>query len=152
MSDDLTNEIVKNRIDQPDCAVGFVLDGYPRDQVQFDFLYQLTKIDLAVVIDLSDQAAVKRLSGRLACKCGLSYHLEYNPPKQPGVCNSCRGELFRRDDDQPDAIKQRLAIYHTETEPLFETFQHEGTLYHVDGGKSIEDVYRSIDSIISKQE
>jgi len=150
--DDLSNEIVRDRLQSPDCIKGFVLDGYPRNRVQLNFLMTLYKINFAVVIELTDTEAIKRLSGRLACKCGLSYHLEYNPPKQPGVCNSCRGELFRRDDDQPDAIKQRLAIYHTETEPLFETFQHEGTLYHVDGGKSIEDVYRSIDSIISKQE
>jgi adenylate kinase len=149
--DDLSNEIVRDRLQSPDCIKGFVLDGYPRNRVQLDFLTSLYKINFAVVIELTDVEAIKRLSGRLACKCGLSYHLEYNPPAQPGICNSCGGELFRRDDDQPEAIKQRLAIYHAETEPLFEAFQREGALYRVDGSKPIEDVYRSIDSIISRQ-
>ena len=149
--DELSNEIVRDRLQNPDCIKGFVLDGYPRNRAQLNFLASLYTIDLAVVIELSDEEAIKRLGGRLACKCGLSYHLKYNPPKQTGICNSCGGELFRRDDDRPEAIKQRLAIYHAETEPLFETFQRQGTLYRVDGSRSIEEVYRFIDLIILKQ-
>ncbi|OGI99681.1 MAG: adenylate kinase [Candidatus Buchananbacteria bacterium RIFCSPHIGHO2_01_FULL_39_14] len=148
VSDDLTNEIVKNRIDQPDCAVGFVLDGYPRDQVQFDFLYQLTKIDFVIVIELIDQEAIRRLGGRLACKCGLSYHLDFNPPKKTGVCDRCGHALFKRDDDQLEAIKKRLAIYHQETEPIFAAYLKDGILYHIDGSKSIEEVYQQIEKII----
>ncbi|HLC90111.1 MAG TPA: adenylate kinase [Patescibacteria group bacterium] len=149
--DELTNEIIKDRIHQPDCEVGFVLDGYPRNKNQFNFLDQLTKIDLAVVIDLSDQAAVKRLSGRLACKCGLSYHLDFNPPKKPGICDRCSSELFQRDDDQPEAIKKRLEIYHHQTEPIFSAYEKQGILSKVDGAKSIEEVYQQIEKIIRRR-
>lgn len=148
--DNLTNDIVRERLGQPDCVSGFVLDGYPRNQIQEDFLNSISRIDFAIVIDLDDAEAIKRLSGRLACKCGLSYHLEFNPPKRKGICDKCGNELFRRDDDQPEAIKRRLEIYHAETEPLFAPYQHQGILYRVDGSKSIEDVYRDIEKIIVK--
>jgi len=146
--DELTNEIVKDRLSQPDCAVGFVLDGYPRNKSQLDFLNQIAKIDFAIVIDLSDAAAILRLGDRLACKCGLSYHPINNPPKADGVCDKCGNELFKRDDDTPAAIKQRLDIYHQETEPLFSVFQDEKILHRVDGDMPIENVYGQIDDVI----
>lgn len=148
VTDELTNEIVRDRLQNPDCTKGFVLDGYPRNKVQLDFLLSLYKIDHALVIELSDVEAIIRLGGRLACKCGLSYHLEHNPPKVPGICNNCGSELFRRDDDQPEAIKKRLAIYHAETEPLFAEFEKQGTLNRVDGSRPIEEVYRQMEAII----
>ncbi|MDD2806945.1 MAG: adenylate kinase [Patescibacteria group bacterium] len=147
--EDLTNQVVKSRLDQPDCVTGFVLDGYPRNRKQLDFLNSIFKIDFAIVIELSDDEAVKRLSGRLACKCGLSYHLEYNPPVKADLCDKCGSELFRRDDDQPEAIKKRLAIYHTETEPLFAEFEREDIFYRVDGSRSIDQVYQQIEKVIS---
>jgi len=147
--DELTNEIVKDRLNQPDCAVGFVLDGYPRNRNQLDFLNQIAKIDFAIVIDLSDEAAILRLADRLACKCGLSYHPINNPPKVEGICDKCGNRLFKRDDDTPAAIKQRLGIYHQETEPLFSVFQSLGVLYRVDGDMPIEGVYRQIDDSIN---
>jgi len=148
--DELTNEIVQDRIHQPDCAVGFVLDGYPRNKSQLEFLNSITKIDFAIVIEISDAEAVKRLAGRLACKCGLSYHIEFNPPKKPGICDKCGDAIFRRDDDEPKAIKKRLEIYHQETEPLLEVYQKQGILYKVDGSKTIEEVYNQVNEIISK--
>ncbi len=148
--DQLTNEIIKDRINQPDCAVGFVLDGYPRNQQQLDFLNSIAKIDFAIVIEIDDNTAVERLGGRLACKCGLSYHPQYNPPKQEGICNKCNQPLFKRDDDQPEAIKQRLAIYHQQTEPLLVIYDQSGKLHRVDGSKDIEGVYTQIDQIISQ--
>ncbi|MDX9893147.1 MAG: adenylate kinase [Patescibacteria group bacterium] len=148
--DELTNEIIKDRINQPDCTVGFVLDGYPRNRQQLDFLNSIAKINFAIVIEIDDNTAVERLGGRLACKCGLSYHLQYNPPKQEGVCNKCGQGLFKRDDDQPEAIKQRLAIYHEQTEPLLEIYEQSGKLHRVDGSKDIEGVYAQIDQIISQ--
>lgn len=147
--DELTNEVVKSRLDQPDCVAGFVSDGYPRNKKQLDFLKSIFKIDFAIAIDLSDEEAIKRLGGRLACKCGLSYHLEYNPPAQENICDKCGSELFRRDDDQPEAIKKRLTIYHAETEPLFAEFEKEHILFRVNGSLSIEQVYEQIDKIIS---
>jgi adenylate kinase len=146
--DELTNQIVIDRIQQPDCVPGFVLDGYPRNSAQQKFLDELVNIDVAIVISLSDADAITRLSGRLACKCGLSYHTEFNPPKQAGVCDKCGSELFRRDDDQPEAIKQRLAIYHDQTEPVFEVYRAAGKLHEVDGSQSIEGVYNTITTIL----
>lgn len=145
--DQLTNEIVKDRINQPDCAVGFVLDGYPRNKLQQEFLGSITKIDFAIVIDLDDDRAIVRLGNRLACQCGLSYHLEFNPPKTPDRCDKCGTKLFKREDDKPKAIKQRLAIYHQETEPLFKAYQEQGILHRVDGSQAIEQVYEQIDKI-----
>ncbi|MFA6322421.1 MAG: adenylate kinase [Candidatus Buchananbacteria bacterium] len=145
----LVNQVVQDRINQPDCALGFVLDGYPRNLAQLNFLNQITKIDLAMVINLSDETAIRRLAQRLACKCGLSYHLTFNPPKQAGVCDKCGGELFRRDDDQPDAIKQRLEIYHQETEPIYSDYKKDGVLHVIDGDKPIEEVYKQVDEVIS---
>jgi len=150
--DELTNEVIESRLKQPDCEAGFVLDGYPRNQVQSDFLNRHVKIDAAIVIDLPDQEAIKRLCGRLACKCGLSYHLEYNAPKkQQGICDRCGGELFRREDDCSEAIKRRLDIYHRQTEDLFKSYEKIGILHRVDGSKLIEEVYQQIEKIISQK-
>lgn len=146
--DELTNEIVYDRIHHPDCTLGFVLDGYPRNRNQLDFLNKINKIDLAFAIELSDDEAIKRLGGRLACKCGLSYHLEFNPPKKEGICDKCESELFKRDDDKPEAIKKRLEIYHQETKPLLQIYQDQGILYRIDGAKPIEEVYQQIEKII----
>ncbi len=149
--DELTNKIVQDRILQPDCAVGFVLDGYPRNKSQLEFLAGITQIDLAIGIELNDQQAVTRLGGRLACKCGLSYHLEFNPPKKEGICDKCGEQLFKRDDDQAGAIRKRLEIYHQETEPLLAIYEKQGILQQLDGSKSIEEVYQQIDQIIKVQ-
>lgn len=148
--DEVTNAIVKDRIQQPDCSVGFVLDGYPRTESQAQFLHTITDIDIAIVIDISDAIAMERLSQRLACKCGLSYHLTHNPPQKTGICDRCGNELFRRDDDNPDAIKERLSIYHAQTEPVFAVYRAQGKLYHVDGSVAIEEVYTQIDTIIQE--
>ena len=147
--DELTNKIVQERLEQPDCNLGFVLDGYPRNLVQQEFLDTSAKADYAIGIALSDQQAIERLFGRLACKCGLSYHLVYTPPKKAGICNHCGDQLFKRDDDQPEAIKKRLAIYHQETEPLFAIYQKRGIWRPVDGSGSIEAVYQQIERIIN---
>lgn len=146
--DELTNEIVENRLKQPDCEVGFVLDGYPRNKVQQEFLHNITTVDHAFVIQISDEEAIKRLSKRLACKCGLSYHTQFNPPKEKGICDKCGGELYRREDDKPEAIKHRLAIYHQETESLYQQYKEQGILHKIDGEKSIEEVYKQIESFL----
>lgn len=149
--DELTNEIVSERVNQPDCEVGFVLDGYPRNPTQLEFLSKIAEIDFAIAIELSDEEAIKRLADRLACKCGLSYHLVHNPPKKPNVCDKCGQPLFRRDDDQPEAIKKRLEIFHQETEPLFAVYEKLGVWHQVDGDQPIEEVYEKIDEVISRQ-
>ncbi len=149
--DDLTNHLVKERLQQPDCEMGFVLDGYPRNQAQLEFLNSLTGIDLAIAIELNDSQAIERLANRLACKCGMSYHTIYNKPKVVGICDKCGGRLFKREDDNPGVISQRLGIFHHETEPLFRMYSEQGVLHRVDGSKQIEEVYQSIDYIIHQK-
>jgi len=146
--DELTNKIVEDRIKQFDCGVGFILDGYPRNKSQLIFLDSVVKIDLAIAIDISDDEAIKRLAGRLACKCGLSYHVDFNPPQQAGVCDKCGDDLFKRDDDQPQTIQKRLDIYHQQTEPLLVEYEKQGILRRVDGVGLIQEVYSKIEQII----
>jgi adenylate kinase len=148
VDDQTTNEIVNLRLQQPDCVSGFVLDGYPRTRNQADFLDSLVDIDLAILIDITDQQAIERLNGRLACKCGLSYHLIYNPPVKEGVCDKCGNELFRRDDDMIESITKRLSIYHEQTKPLLEHYRSKQILREVDGQKDIEGVYNQIEKNI----
>jgi adenylate kinase len=147
--DELTNEIVSERINHPDCVAGFVLDGYPRNKAQLEFLDKVSNIDLAIIINLGDEQAIRRLSGRLACKCGLSYHSDFNPPKKEGICDKCSDRLFRREDDNPEAIRKRLEIYHQETKPLLDIYQNKKKLFQVDGSKSIEEVFRQIENVIN---
>ncbi len=147
--DDLTNQLVADRLAQPDCEAGFVLDGYPRNKNQQHFLAGITTIDKALVIDVSDEQAIKRLSERLACKCGLSYHLEFNPPKVANHCDRCGQELFRRDDDQPEVIKKRLALYHSETKPVFEAYAQQRKLFTINGEQGIDDVFQEVDKLIT---
>lgn len=149
--DDLTNHLVKERLQQPDCEMGFVLDGYPRNQNQLEFLNSLTGIDLAIAIELNDSQAIERLANRLACKCGMSYHTIYNKPKAVNICDKCGGRLFKREDDNPKVISQRLGIFHQETEPLFRLYTQQGVLNRVDGSRQIEEVYRAIDYIIHQK-
>ena len=149
--DELTNEIVKDRLTQPDCEVGFVLDGYPRNKDQQNYLGSITAIDYAIVIEVSDEAAAQRLGDRLACKCGMSYHKKFNPPKHKGKCDKCGGELYKRDDDKPEAIKKRIEIYHQQTEPLYSFYNSQKVLYKVDGEKSIDEVYHQIDRVIHRE-
>jgi len=142
--DELTNQVVANWLAQLPATQGFVLDGYPRTQQQLDFLQTITPIDWALLVDLTDQQAVDRLAGRLACQCGLSYHLQFNPPKKPGICDSCGQDLFRRADDQPEVIAKRLAIYHQETEPILDFFRRQGKLKIINGNLAIEVVHQAI--------
>jgi len=114
-----------------------------------EFLNSLIKIDFAIAIDLSDDQAVERLANRLACKCGMSYHTIYNPSKVADICDKCGGRLFRREDDNSEIIRQRLGIFHQETEPLFKMYAAQGVLNRVDGSKPIEEVYKSIEEKIN---
>ncbi|RJR32017.1 adenylate kinase [Candidatus Parcubacteria bacterium] len=147
--DEITNEIVKSRIIQPDCVNGFVLDGFPRNIFQAKFLNEMVEIDWAFLIDLADEKAIERLKDRLACKCGLSYHLLNNPPKVAGICDKCGNKLFIREDDKPEAINRRLEIYHQETEPVIKIYQDRGVLYKINGDQEIKKVFADIEKNIS---
>ena len=139
--DEVVIGIVKDRIAQPDCANGFVLDGFPRTIPQAEALDNMgVKIDRVVALEVSDDKIVKRMSGRRVCEsCGASYHLLYNPPKVEEKCDKCGGTLVQRKDDLPETVKARLKVYHEQTEPLKDYYKCQGKLYTVEGQEDVAD-------------
>lgn len=152
--DELTCDLVVDRISKPDAANGYVLDGFPRTIPQAEALTRALKergekIDFAVNVEVPDENIVRRMGGRRAClKCGATYHVEYNPPKQENVCDVCQGELVLRDDDKPETVQKRLSVYHAQTQPLIEYYQAQGVLAEVDGTQDIDVVFRNITEIL----
>ena len=128
--DDVMIDIVRDRLHKPDCANGFILDGYPRNINQAEVLDSSDiEIDKVLTIEIADEQIIERLAGRLECKkCGSSYHKEYKIPKQAGVCDNCGGELAVRADDRPEIVKSRLETYHKQTEPLKAFYTQKGML------------------------
>jgi len=133
VSDEMTFELVKDRLSQSDCANGYILDGFPRTIPQAEMLSGLVK-DLAVVnFEIADEAVIKRLSTRRVCKgCGANYNILTLPPKKEGVCDSCGGELYQRDDDKQESILHRMEVYREQTEPLINFYKEKGKIYNFD--------------------
>ena len=152
--DELTVKILFDRVAQPDCANGYVLDGFPRTIPQAEVLDKaLTelndKIDYAINVDVPDENIVKRMSGRRACvACGATYHIEHIPPKKEGVCDKCGETLILRDDDKPETVLNRLKVYHDQTQPLIDFYTKKGVLKSVDGTVDMQDVFASIVAIL----
>ena len=138
--DELILSIVAQRVNQPDCANGFILDGVPRTLAQAEALDATgVKIDHVVSIEIDDSVIEGRMTGRRVCgKCGASYHIVANPPKAEGICDSCGGELQIRKDDAPETVRKRLDVYHASTEVLKEYYAAKGKLRLVEGNQSIE--------------
>lgn len=139
--DEVVIGIIRERLAQPDCANGFILDGFPRTIPQAEALDSMgVAIDRVIDIDVPDEAIVARMSGRRVCKnCGASYHIEYKKPEKDGVCNDCGGELVTRADDEPQTVLERLRVYHKETEPLKDYYAKTGKLRTVQGQEKVED-------------
>lgn len=139
--DEVVIGIIRERLAQPDCANGFILDGFPRTIPQAEALDSMgIAIDRVIDIDVPDDAIVARMSGRRVCKnCGASYHIEYKKPEKDGVCNDCDGELVTRADDEPQTVLERLRVYHKETEPLKDYYAKTGKLRTVKGQEKVED-------------
>ncbi len=139
--DSIVINILKERIQKDDCKNGFILDGFPRTVPQAEALDQMgVVIDRVIEILVEDDVILTRLSGRRICEdCGASYHLEYNPPKQAGVCDRCGGKLIQRADDVPETIRERLHVYHEQTEPLKNYYYDSGKLIVVEGQEKVED-------------
>ena len=134
-------EILKKRLRGPDCSRGFILDGFPRNLRQAEMLDSITNIDKIIEIHISDEEAVRRLSGRRTCeKCGTGWNLVTIPPKNPEKCDKCEGRLIQREDDKEDAIRTRLGIYHSETEPILTKY---GSVM-INGEQSVEKVFADI--------
>lgn len=152
--DELTCDLVVDRISQPDAANGYVLDGFPRTIPQAEALTKALelrgeKINYAINVEVPDENIVKRMSGRRAClACGATYHVEYNAPKAEGICDACGKELTLRDDDKPETVKKRLDVYHAQTKPLIEYYQAAGALVQVDGTQNIQKVFEDIAKIL----
>jgi len=145
--DDVIIGIVKERLQKPDCAKGFILDGVPRTLAQAQALEdQGLAFDKVISLEVSDEAIVERMGGRRVCsKCGEPYHMVNKPPKREGVCDTCGGELVQRSDDKAETVRLRLEVYHAETEPLKRFYQERGLLQVVPGNMgTIEDTTRAI--------
>ena len=139
--DDVVIGIIKERLAESDCQNGYILDGFPRTIPQAEALDELGfVIDTALSIEVADSEIVKRMSGRRVCeKCGASYHTEYKKPAKEGVCNLCEGNLVIRKDDEPETVKNRLDVYHEQTEPLKDYYRNCGKLLCVEGQDEVAD-------------
>ena len=146
--DEVIIGIIQERLAEPDCENGFILDGVPRTIAQAEALEQHgIEFDHVVSLEVSDESIVKRMDGRRVCThCGTPFHVETKPPKQPGVCDLCGGELIERDDDRAETVRARLVVYHNETEPLKQFYEKRGKLRTVPGDAgTIEETTRAIE-------
>lgn len=156
--DELTIALVWDRLDQDDTQKGFLLDGFPRTIAQAEALDQGLeergmKIDAAVCIDVPSPVLVERLAGRRICpECGASYHIKDNPPKKEGICDRCGAALEQRKDDTEETVKDRIDVYHKNTEPLIDFYQKQGKLMKVNGNQGVDqvsqEIYRSLDPLV----
>jgi len=153
--DDVTIAMVMERLSRPDCADGALLDGFPRTIAQAEALDQALaqqghEISVVPYVAVPDDVLIERVSGRRLCRlCGESYHVRFNPPKQPGVCDKDGGELYQRDDDKPETVRKRLQVYWEQTSPLVETYRDQGVLVEVDGDQPIDDVTADLRAAIA---
>ncbi len=154
--DDITIAMVMDRLSRPDCAGGALLDGFPRTIAQAEALdaaltAQGHKINLVPNIAVPDDVLVERVGGRRICRtCGESYHIQFNPPRKEGVCDRDGGELYQRDDDQPETVRQRLKVYWDQTSPLIDYYRAQGVLVEINGDQSIEAVQAELRVAVDK--
>ena len=152
--DEVTIGMLLDRIHQADCNGGFILDGFPRTIPQAESLTRALAetgeaIDFAIDVDVPDANIVNRMGGRRAClKCGATYHVEFAPPKTENICDVCGAELVLRDDDKPETVQKRLAVYHEQTQPLIDYYKGKGVLHSVDGTQPMDAVFASITEIL----
>jgi adenylate kinase len=148
--DDLICRVIDERLDSGEADDGFILDGFPRTVGQAEMLDETLSrrgrsLTAALLIDAPDEEVVRRLSGRRVCaKNNHVYHVEFDPPKNEGVCDQDGSQLTQRDDDKPETIRKRLAVYHEQTEPLIEWYEEQGLLRRFDGNRSPEEVHSHI--------
>jgi len=154
--DELVVDLIMDRFKNADCKNGYVLDGFPRTIPQAEALdkalnAQGHKVDFAINVEVPDENIINRMSGRRACVgCGATYHVKYNPPKTENICDVCGEKLILRDDDKPETVKNRLSVYHQQTQPLIEYYNKQGALAEVDGTKDMEEVFADINRVLGK--
>ena len=153
--DELTCDLVMDRIHEADCVKGFVLDGFPRTIPQAEALTAALekngeKMEYAIDVNVPDENIVNRMSGRRAClDCGATYHIVAIPPKTEGICDNCGAKLVLRDDDKPETVQKRLDVYHEQTQPLIDYYNKAGILKIVDGTLPMEEVFNEIVKILA---
>ncbi|MCR5516385.1 MULTISPECIES: adenylate kinase [Lachnospira] len=153
--DELVVDLIMDRFKQPDAANGYVLDGFPRTIPQAEALDKALaangeSVDFAINVEVPDENIIKRMGGRRACVgCGATYHIEFNAPKVEGVCDTCGEKLILRDDDKPETVKNRLSVYHDQTQPLIEYYNKKNVLREVDGTMAMDDVFNAIVEILA---
>ncbi len=146
--------LVRERIQQSDCANGYMLDGFPRNVAQAETLDKMLaelgqKIDHVISIEVPEGELVKRLTGRRTCReCGAGYHVMFDPPKKEGVCDKCGGELYQRDDDNEATVKSRLEVYNSQTKPLIDYYESQGKLRGIDGVGDIAEIFQRIVAVL----
>ena len=146
--DPVVNEIVKTALEDAD---GFVLDGYPRNLEQAEYLSEITDLDAVVLLAVDDEVLVDRLTGRRVCEeCGANYHVDFQPPGEAGVCDECGGELVQREDDTEETARERLGVFEENTEPVIEHFREEGVLEEVDGEATPDEVFDRIRDVVEE--
>jgi adenylate kinase len=151
--DELTIEIVKDRLGNEDCKNGFLLDGFPRTVKQAEALdlFLTEEIDTALLIKVPRDSILERMTGRRVCpKCGATYHIKFNPAKVENKCDVCGSELIQRKDDSVETVEERLDVYHRQTEPLVEYYKSKNVLGTVDGTKHIDDVFKDIMDVLGR--
>ena len=154
--DELVVDLVVDRVNQDDCANGYVLDGFPRTIPQAEALDEALAalgqtVDYAINVEVPDENIVNRMSGRRACvDCGATYHLVYIPTKVENVCDNCGGGLILREDDKPETVQKRLNVYHEQTQPLIDYYTEKNILVEVDGTVDINDVFGAIVKILGE--
>lgn len=154
--DEVVVGMVKERLSQPDCANGFLLDGFPRTVAQADSLSKILdqlgiKFDGVINIEVPRERLMARLTGRRVCKgCGASYHVIFNTPKKEGVCNTCGGELYQRSDDNEETVSNRLDVYEAQTQPLIDYYKERGLLLNINGDQDIKLVLKDVMAALKK--
>lgn len=154
--DELVGDLVIDRIAEDDCKNGYIFDGFPRTIPQAKNLDKSLessgeKIDFVINIEVEDENIIRRMSGRRAClKCGATYHIEHIPPKKEGICDKCGSNIVLRDDDAPETVRNRLVIYHEQTQPLIDYYNSKGNLISVDGSRPMKDIHEEIIDYIER--
>lgn len=149
-------EIVKRRLQQPDCKNGYILDGFPRTIPQAEALDEMLSgvgetIDLVISIEVSDEDIIRRMSGRRVCKnCGASFHIEYNPSRNGNLCDKCNAPLAVRKDDTSEVVAERLSVYHEKTAPLKEYYEKQGKLRRIEGCEQLADTTANMNKVLKE--
>ena len=154
--DDVTIRMVEDRLQMDDCSKGAILDGFPRNLAQAEALRNMVEphggIGVAPLVHIDDDEAISRITGRRVCRsCGAVYHVDFNPPKQDGICDLDSGELYQRDDDKPETVRNRLYVYYKQTSPLIGYYFAHALLIEVDGSQDINDVNLELLRIVSEK-